>query len=290
MARQAGDGQMIAYRVTRFLSVVLVLALLSSLPGCNAKQRRDHRRLNNVRTGNNHVPMIKDPRSVGGDMPRDPPPCACNPCQNGGRCVPDGESFMCHCEAGHFGRQCDDADPCWSSPCQRRGRCIPQGSGYKCDCQPNTMGENCQDVRPTACQKDYCLHGGLCQVLTDGASSCSCVAGYFGHRCQLTDAVEGNATGVLSTGRRNRRQYDRSVYDVLMLDMAVIGSMCAAFGFFLCAYSVCSCKQCEPVKFDGGEAQTSCNNGAACYQDAIEKPVSLYVSEPSQVNSRSVIR
>ena len=287
MARQRGDGQMISYRAMRILSVMFVLALLSSLPGCNAKQRRDHRKLKNVKTGKAKAAIQKDPRSVGGDMPRAPPPCACNPCQNGGRCVADGESFMCHCEAGHFGRQCEDADPCWSSPCQRRGRCIPLDDGYKCKCQPETMGANCENVRPTSCKKDYCKHGGMCQVLSDGAVSCSCVVGYFGHRCQLTDAPDaGNDTGLPTTVRRRRRQHDRSAYDVLMLDMAVIGSMCAAFGFFLCAYSACNCKRCPPVKFDGGEAQTSSHDdGTVFYHGANEKPA--YVSE---VNSRSAIR
>lgn len=61
-------------------------------------------------------------------------PCQPNPCQNGGTCTPQGNTFSCQCPSTHTGRCCEirvttttPYDPCRQSPCRNGGTCIPMG-------------------------------------------------------------------------------------------------------------------------------------------------------------------
>ena len=61
-------------------------------------------------------------------------PCQPNPCQNGGTCTPQGNTFFCQCPSTYAGRCCEirittttPYDPCRQSPCQNGGTCIPTG-------------------------------------------------------------------------------------------------------------------------------------------------------------------
>lgn len=61
-------------------------------------------------------------------------PCQPNPCQNGGICTPQGNTFSCQCPSTFTGRCCEirittttPYDPCRQSPCRNGGTCIPTG-------------------------------------------------------------------------------------------------------------------------------------------------------------------
>src|SRR5262245_49792859 len=119
-------------------------------------------------------------------------PCAGNPCQNGGTCTAQGDSYTCQCALGYTGTNCEtNIDDCASSPCQHGGTCTDGVGGYTCACVPGYSGANCEtdvnDCDPNPCQND-----GVCQ---DGVNSykCTCLNGYDGANCEhLIDNCASN--------------------------------------------------------------------------------------------------
>ena len=49
-------------------------------------------------------------------------PCTSNPCQFGGVCTPDGDSYSCDCKPPGSGKNCATlyGDPCASDPCEKK--------------------------------------------------------------------------------------------------------------------------------------------------------------------------
>jgi len=257
MAGSAGNAAMMTC-----ILVMLMAVSLRWVSGVDAKQLSDARKVDTDGADADEAAGAVGSRSVGEDIPQAPPPCASEPCQFSGECAVDGESYMCLCTAGHFGRQCDDADPCWSSPCLNLGKCIPRELDYTCNCQPGSTGRHCENatLSPAICTKTYCQHGGACKVNSDGLLSCVCTTGYVGQHCQL---AAGSVNGTNTTNETNntsdafplsRRQHGRSIYDVLMLDVAVIGAMSVAFSIFMCACVTCEFKSRQPGE-DGAERE-----------------------------------
>lgn len=233
--------------------VMLMAVSLRWVSGVDAKQLSDARKVDTAGAVGS--------RSIGEDTPQAPPPCDSEPCKFSGDCVAEGESYLCLCTAGHFGRQCDDADPCWSSPCLNQGKCIPLELDYKCNCQPGSAGRHCENATLSAviCTKTYCQHNGACKVNSDGLLSCVCTAGYFGQHCQLVGSVNGTNTANETNNTYDafplrRRQHGRSIYDVLMLDVAVIGAMSVVFSIFMCACATCEFNSRQPGE-DGAERE-----------------------------------
>lgn len=228
---------------------MLMVALLCWVLGYDAREMRNNQKMVSEGTDADGDASVVGSRSVGHDMPRDPPPCASMPCKNRAECVEEGKSYQCLCAAGHFGRQCKDEDPCWSSPCQNQGKCIMLDREYKCKCQPHSTGSNCENSTPSPvhCTNTYCQQGGVCKI-SDGQLICVCADGYFGHRCQLAgNVINTNKTSNASEAIPfRRRQHDRSVYDILMLDIAVVGAMSIGFSFMMCVCIVCECKPRSP--------------------------------------------
>lgn len=47
------------------------------------------------------------------------------PCQNGGSCTNLNGSFACTCQAGYFGKNCENQiKTCQPNSCQNNGQCI----------------------------------------------------------------------------------------------------------------------------------------------------------------------
>ncbi|KAI8493286.1 hypothetical protein Bbelb_292900 [Branchiostoma belcheri] len=104
--------------------------------------------------------------------------CDDSPCVHGA-CTDGNEGYVCTCESGWTGRNCDDIDDCASSPCAY-GTCTDGVASYTCSCENGWTGNNCdQDI--DECLSSPCAHG----TCTDGVESytCSCENGWTGNNC-----------------------------------------------------------------------------------------------------------
>ncbi|XP_078348187.1 uncharacterized protein LOC144633234 isoform X3 [Oculina patagonica] len=107
-----------------------------------------------------------------------------NPCQNGGVCKPQDDSYYCQCKPGYQGKNCDkDINECAvNNPCKNGGTCTNMAGSYKCTCGAKFTGRNCEtDVNECTVHKP-CKNGGTC-VNTVGGYSCKCPDNYKGKHC-----------------------------------------------------------------------------------------------------------
>ncbi|CAB4023329.1 fibropellin-1-like isoform X6, partial [Paramuricea clavata] len=73
------------------------------------------------------------------------PPCANNPCMNGGKCSENGTSFSCLCPDGYTGRLCEiPIPPCASAPCANGGNCSESGRSFSCLCPDGYTDDRCE--------------------------------------------------------------------------------------------------------------------------------------------------
>ena len=90
--------------------------------------------------------------------------CADEPCENGGTCVDQVDSFVCKCALGFEGDECEigksdetrkrrrilififilDIDDCADEPCQNGGACVDQVNDFMCNCADGYEGETCE--------------------------------------------------------------------------------------------------------------------------------------------------
>ena len=55
--------------------------------------------------------------------------------------------YACFCPQGLGGLRCrDDLDECWSGPCQNGGECQDEGNSYTCVCANGFSGTNCDQA------------------------------------------------------------------------------------------------------------------------------------------------
>ncbi|XP_063951657.1 fibropellin-3-like [Lytechinus pictus] len=116
-------------------------------------------------------------------------PCNPNPCQNGGSCKQNGNSFTCTCPSPYTGQTCQTAtvSPCNSNPCLNGGTCrnINQQSAFMCSCLSGFIGTRCE-LSASSCNSNPCFNGGTCvDVNQQSAFMCSCFSGFIGTRCEL---------------------------------------------------------------------------------------------------------
>uniref|UniRef100_A0A4W3I336 Sushi, von Willebrand factor type A, EGF and pentraxin domain containing 1 n=1 Tax=Callorhinchus milii TaxID=7868 RepID=A0A4W3I336_CALMI len=118
--------------------------------------------------------------------------CASDPCQNGATCQDEIVNFSCLCQPGYMGLLCEEElNECNSHPCLSDGTCVDGINTYYCRCTYGFTGVNCElDINE--CLSAPCLNGGLCLNLL-GGFQCTCLPGFFGDACEINIDECGSA-------------------------------------------------------------------------------------------------
>ena len=114
-------------------------------------------------------------------------------CSNHGVCYLT--DLKCRCNTGFRGENCEvEIDPCSSLPCFNDGICHYINStslsseintrNYACSCSKLFYGSNCE-WKINNCANETCSQHGYCIDLSS-SSSCICVQGYTGEKCEIT--------------------------------------------------------------------------------------------------------
>uniref|UniRef100_UPI00398EE43F sushi, von Willebrand factor type A, EGF and pentraxin domain-containing protein 1 n=1 Tax=Pristiophorus japonicus TaxID=55135 RepID=UPI00398EE43F len=110
--------------------------------------------------------------------------CASDPCQNSAACQDGVGRFVCLCQPGFTGLLCEEElNECNSQPCLNDGRCIDGINAYYCKCTDWFRGVHCElDINE--CLSALCLNNGTCLNLI-GGFHCTCLAGFVGGTCEV---------------------------------------------------------------------------------------------------------
>ncbi|NWR80797.1 SNED1 protein, partial [Centropus unirufus] len=109
--------------------------------------------------------------------------CQSQPCLHGGRCKDRVAEFLCLCEPGYTGPQCEsDVDECQSEPCKNGGTCQDLPGAFTCHCPEGFVGTQCE-TEVNACESNPCRNGGECESYR-GSYLCVCPEGFFGYHCE----------------------------------------------------------------------------------------------------------
>uniref|UniRef100_K1R4H3 Neurogenic locus notch-like protein 1 n=1 Tax=Magallana gigas TaxID=29159 RepID=K1R4H3_MAGGI len=119
------------------------------------------------------------PRTNTGSPERDEVKCSDNPCKHG-TCSDHSSSFICSCDPGYKGIDCDTRKTCSEGiTCQNGGTCQDGPNGFQCHCSNKFSGEFCEKV--IKCVDTPCVHG-TCQDTSTGFN-CNCDPKFSGFTC-----------------------------------------------------------------------------------------------------------
>ncbi|KAM4019790.1 protein crumbs homolog 2 isoform 2-T2 [Anomaloglossus baeobatrachus] len=111
--------------------------------------------------------------------------CETNPCAlPNSQCLDDVGSFICDCQAGYSGPQCQSkVSPCTPNPCDHNATCVENMDSYTCDCHPGYTGQHCETVI-SVCAPNPCQNNAICMG-KENKYLCYCVPGFQGHHCEI---------------------------------------------------------------------------------------------------------
>lgn len=183
--------------------------------------------------------------------------------------------YECHCTARYSGKNCevDAGPPCASQPCHNGGSCREDERGdYKCYCPATFTGIFCEHpiVIHPLCEKNPCLNNGTCQVSGNNHIECICANGFTGDRCEIDwnecesqpcqnegrciDQIGGFRCECLGTG------YSGTVCQT-NIDECLINNPCLNNGICFDTYGSYTC-EC-PSGFMGNNCEQQANDAAA---------------------------
>ena len=95
--------------------------------------------------------------------------CDPNPCSNGGNCTDQLNAYLCSCETGYTGTDCEmEVDECDSDPCLNGGLCIDELGTFFCECLGGWTGSTCESCQMANCDTAQCQGAAVKCVLCDG--------------------------------------------------------------------------------------------------------------------------
>ncbi|XP_076296135.1 cubilin [Lasioglossum baleicum] len=75
-----------------------------------------------------------------------PGACSSNPCVHG-NCVAGDSGYICACDSGYYGKNCNMRDPCDPNPCKNNGSCSNVDGAAVCNCPSTYTGTKCETPR-----------------------------------------------------------------------------------------------------------------------------------------------
>ena len=113
--------------------------------------------------------------------------CSTSPCFNGGTCENTTDSYLCLCQSGFTGNNCEtNIHACHGEICKNNGTFENGVNSFHCICAEGFTGQRCE----MPFHDCNCQNSGSCQ--NDGANNytCSCLDGFTGAQCE-TEVDQG---------------------------------------------------------------------------------------------------
>ena len=74
------------------------------------------------------------------------------------------QNITCQCQPEYAGDRCQiQKNPCIPNPCQDGGQCFQEGDSFRCLCPPLRGGQTCEIQKTNVCHPNPCSNGGSCK-------------------------------------------------------------------------------------------------------------------------------